>query len=108
MESVSGEQQKAYVSDASKFLGEELRGLLRKGYKVAGSGYCRACPTCAAANGFSVCDKPDERIFSLEAMGVDVGALLQASFGFGLEWNKSIERASHLCVVGAVFLDGIE
>lgn len=72
---------------------------------MAGSGYCHSCETCAAESGESVCRLPSERIFSLESMGVDVNALLKASFGFGLEWNKGTERANHLCVVGAVFYD---
>lgn len=99
------EQQKSVIREVSKYLGEELRGYLKQGCKVAGSGYCRACEICAAEIGKTTCIKPKERIFSLEAMGVDVNALLKASFGFGLEWNKGAERANYLCVVGAIFYD---
>ncbi len=104
-EAANVELQMKIVRDAGKSLGEELRTYLKQGHKVAGAGFCQACPTFAAENGKSICNKPAERIFSLEAMGVDVNALLKASFGFGLEWNKGTDRANYLCVVGAVFYD---
>ena len=99
------ESQKTAHREAGQLLARELAQYLKQGHKVAGAGFCRSCPTCAAENGETVCRKPAERIFSLEAMGVNVDALLKKSFGFGLEWTRGNEKASYLCVPGAVIYD---
>ena len=91
--------------EAGRLLAGELSQYLKQGHKVAGAGFCRSCPACAAESGEVVCRNPDERIFSLEAMGVNVDALLKKSFGFGLEWTRGDEKASYLCVPGAVLYD---
>lgn len=99
------DQQLAYVREAGKFLSVELRHYLRLGHRVAGNGGCRSCEACAGEAGETFCRKPAERVFSLEAMGVDVGVLLKRSFDIDLEWNRKGRRASYLCTAGAVFYD---
>ena len=77
-----------------------------KGYKVAGSGSCRACKPCAAKTN-EKCKKPDRLIFSLESMGVDVNDLVVKCFGFPLEWySKTNKEPEYTCTVGAIL--GIE
>ncbi len=97
------DEQKTIAREAAKALADELRSCLKQGHKVAGAGFCRSCPACVAESGGAVCCKPEERIFSLESMGVDVDSLLKKCFGFGLEWSKAERPASYLCVPGAVF-----
>lgn len=104
-QTTTADEQRAEIRKAGQFLAEELKPYLKQGHKVAGAGFCRACPTCAAEVGSNACNKPAERIFSLEAMGIDVAALIKQSFGFGLEWNTGTQRASYLCAAGAVFYD---
>ncbi|MBI2849908.1 MAG: DUF2284 domain-containing protein [Chloroflexi bacterium] len=99
------EQQLADVRQAGKLLAEELGLYLKQGHRVAGTGGCRSCETCAGEVGETFCRRPAERIFSLEAMGVDVGALLKRSFDIELEWNRGGQRASYLCTAGAIFYD---
>lgn len=80
----------------------ELRGWKSKGHLVAGSGSCRACKPCGARTD-EPCKKPQRKIYSLEAMGVDVNHLVRRCFGFSLEWyRKRAEAPAHTCVVGAV------
>jgi predicted metal-binding protein len=99
------EQQKEDTRQAMDWLCRELGHYLSQGYKVGGAGHCQLCETCAGESGETVCRKPAERIFSLEAMGVAVGALLKKTFGFSLEWNKGDNLARYMCAVGAVFYD---
>lgn len=81
---------------------KELLSYKQEGFLVAGSGSCRACKPCGAKIGVP-CKKPDRRIYSLEAMGVDVGALVKECFGFELQWYiKGKEPPEYTCVVGAV------
>lgn len=99
------ELQRADIRQGGKFLLAELTAAQKQGHRVAGAGGCRACETCAGEKGISICRKPGERIFSLEAMGVDVGALLKQAFGFGLEWQSNGQKTTFINTVGAVFYD---
>ena len=83
---------------------KELHSFKENGTKVAGSGSCRACKPCGAKTGIP-CKKPDRKIYSLEAMGVDVDKLVQDCFGFNLQWYiKGEKTPDYTCVVGAVLL----
>jgi len=101
----TADQQRTDIRQAGKLLADELATYQKQGLKVAGAGGCRACETCAGESGGDTCHQPAERIFSLEAMGVDVSSLLKRNFGFSLEWNRDGQRANYLCTVGAVFYD---
>lgn len=82
----------------------ELLSLRQKGFIVAGSGSCRACKSCGAKIGVP-CKKPDRRIYSLEALGVNVNQLVKDCFGFKLQWYiPGKEIPEYTCVVGAVFV----
>lgn len=84
-------------------LDRELRSFSADGYKVAGSGSCRACKVCGARIGVP-CKKPHRRIYSLEALGVDVATLVEKLFGFELEWYlPDRKRPEYTCTVGALF-----
>jgi predicted metal-binding protein len=96
-------QQMADLRQVSKLLSDELGYYLKLGYRVAGNGGCRVCETCAGETGEAYCRKPSERIFSLEAMGVDVASLIKRCFDITLEWNREDKRARFLCAAGAVF-----
>jgi len=84
-----------------------LAGILteerEKGYKVAGAGACNACRVCPIEKGDMICIKPEEQIFSLESMGVNISALLERCFDIKLEWSESRYEARHICAVGACF-----
>ncbi|WP_027358609.1 DUF2284 domain-containing protein [Desulforegula conservatrix] len=81
-----------------------LKGYKNKGFRVVGSGSCRLCKPCGAKEGVK-CKKPDERIYSLESLGVDVSQLVRGCFGFDLEWySKENKEPSYTCTVGGVLL----
>lgn len=95
---------KASNSVLKSIIDRELRNIRKKGYIVAGSGSCRACKICGAKTKIP-CKKPSRRLYSLEALGVDVDFLVKECFGFHLQWyipNKESPRYN--CVVGA-YLD---
>lgn len=68
---------------------------------VLGSGACRACKRCAAIDELP-CKKPEKRIYSLEATGVNCEHLVKACFGFGLEWYSPGRPCSTTLVVGGI------
>lgn len=45
----------------------------------------------------------DERIYSLESLGVNVVALVNKSLDISLDWSSNEITASFVCAVGAVF-----
>jgi len=82
-------------------LNDELISWREKGFLVAGSGPCRACPECAVDKG--ECRFPDKRVYSLEAMGVSVVLLTERAFGFSLDWSGNENAADFVSAIGAVF-----
>lgn len=81
-----------------------LKDYKSKGFSVVGSGSCRLCKPCGAKEGIK-CKKPDERIYSLESLGVDVSQLVRDCFDFDLEWySKENKEPSYTCTVGGVLL----
>jgi len=85
-------------------LNDELIIWRNKGFIVAGSGPCRACPECAIEKGDKECRLPGKRVYSLEAMGVSVVLLTERAFGFSLEWSGNENAADFVSAIGAVFL----
>lgn len=88
------------------FLVEELFASREAGYTIAGAGPCLACERCVAAEGFSECSKPDQRIFSLESLGVNLMKLARRCFDINLEWSSESHTAQFVCAMGAVFFNG--
>lgn len=87
-------------SKVDKYLYEKKEA----GFKVAGSGSCRACKPCAAKTK-DKCKKPHKLIYSLESLGVDVNHLTELCFGFQLQWySKKNKAPEYTCVVGGVLL----
>jgi predicted metal-binding protein len=80
----------------------ELLQAREEGFRVAGSGSCRACRPCAGKTGEQKCKRPGRRIFSLEAMGVNVDMLVQRCFGFPLAWYANKTAPAYTCTVGAI------
>ena len=73
-----------------------------EGFKIAGSGSCRACKPCAAKTN-EKCKKPNKLIYSLESLGVDVNHLVKFCFGFELQWYcKKNKNPAYTCTVGGV------
>jgi predicted metal-binding protein len=68
---------------------------------VLGSGACRGCKKCAAADELP-CRKPDRMIYSLEATGVDCGHLVKSCFGFELEWYTPGHPCANTLVMGGI------
>lgn len=84
---------------------KELLEYREKGFRVAGSGACQACPVCAIQEGVENCQKPDQRIYSLESLGTNLIALTKRCFDFELAWNSPECSADFVCSIGAVFSD---
>ena len=94
---------RAANSILKSMLDRELTYFKMRGFKVAGSGSCRACRVCGAKMG-AACKKPDRRTYSLEALGADVASLVARLFGFQSEWYLPDRgRPEYTCTVGAVF-----
>jgi len=101
-------QEKIYVEcfrKARSILVEELLSYRKQGYLVAGVGFCLACDVCAVEEGSDNCKKPDEKIYSLESLGVNLTALIKQCFGFDLEWSVNNHTADFVCSVGAIFMN---
>lgn len=90
---------------ARGILVEELISYRKQGYLVAGSGFCLACDVCAIEEGLDNCKKPNDKIFSLESLGVNLTALTQRCFGFDLEWSANDYTSDFVCSLGAIFLN---
>lgn len=83
-------------------LDHELASWQALGFRVGGSGSCRACKPCAAKTQIA-CRKPTKRIYSLEAMGIDVCRLVHGCFGFSLQWYSPGKTGPEFtCTVGAI------
>lgn len=88
------------------FLVDELYASREEGYTIAGAGPCMACDRCVAEEGVTICAKPDQRIFSLESLGVNLMDLARRCFGIDLEWSNESHTAHFVCAMGAVFFHG--
>ena len=75
----------------------------KRGYLVAGSGFCLACDVCAVEDSTDDCKKPNKKIYSLESLGVNLTALTEQCFGFDLEWSANDHTSDFVCSLGAVF-----
>jgi predicted metal-binding protein len=97
------EKHKVCFRKASGLLAGELLEYRKRGLRIAGSGPCLACQRCAVETGDQKCKKPDKMIYSLESLGVNVTALVQACFNIDFEWSVAENTADFVCAVGAVF-----
>jgi hypothetical protein len=70
---------------------------------IAGSGPCLACGECALSAGSDRCEKPEQRIYSLESLGINVVGLLKRYLDMELGWSTDGQHADFVCAVGAVF-----
>ena len=64
-----------------------LREMAPKVGRYITTGSCRLCKSCGCKTG-QACSHPDKMSFSYEAMGMDVGALVEKVFGRDLMWYK--------------------
>lgn len=88
---------------ARAILVEELRSYRTRGHLIAGSGFCLACEVCAAEEGSDSCVRPNEKIYSLESLGVNLIKLIRECFELNLEWSATDHAADFVCAVGAAF-----
>ncbi len=95
------EAQSLATRAAREFLLDLLRIQQRAGHPVAAGGACVECETCAAADGQTVCPRPEVRIPSMSGLGVNVIALVKTCFELDLAWGE----AEFTCTVGAVMLN---
>ncbi len=89
---------------ARELLLKELYKWREKGKLVGGSGPCIGCGNCTLPDGEKECCTPKKRVFSLEAMGVNVIDLLQDAFEQELEWAGEGGEQVSISAIGAVFL----
>lgn len=101
---IQEEIYRASFKQAREILVNELLVYRKKGFLVGGCGYCQSCERCGAEQGADTCSKPDEMIYSLESMGVNLTDLTKACFDFDLEWSGQDYAADFVCSIGAVFL----
>lgn len=94
---------RASNSILKSILDKELLDYKLKGFKVVGSGSCRACKPCGAKTGLP-CKKPEKLIYSLESLGVNVNRLVKDAFGFDLQWYKKGKEQDFTSAVGGVLL----
>lgn len=92
---------KASNSILKSLLDRELYNYKIEGYKVVGSGSCRACKPCGAKEGRK-CKKPEKLLYSLESLGVDVTKLVLDCFNITLQWYKKGYEHNFTSVVGGV------
>lgn len=76
-----------------------------KGHLIAGAGACKACLECPLEKETGLCIKPEEQIFSLESLGINISSLMKRCFQIKLEWSESHHAARHICAVGATFIN---
>jgi predicted metal-binding protein len=97
------DRYRACFRQARSLLSETLLGYRDKGQVIAGSGPCLACEECALLTGSIQCEKPEEKIYSLESLGINVIGLVKRHFDMDLEWSMDGRHADFVCAVGAAF-----
>lgn len=91
--------------EAGNILNEVLLAYRASGHRIAGSGPCRMCAQCAGESGRNACRRMDERIYSLESLGVNVAALTKRACGIDLQWASGSRKAAFISAVGAAFFE---
>ncbi len=86
-----------------EFLVQELALARNAGQTIAGAGPCMACDPCVAEHGIFECIKPEEKIFSLESLGINLMELAKSCFDITLEWSTKNHTAQFVCAMGAIF-----
>ncbi len=99
-------RQRLGVYQGQRLLADEILAARVQGHGIAGCGACPSCPTCSAAEGEAACRLPEQRIYSLESLGVNVVELLRHCFAIDLEWGGPDAEVSAVHAVGAVFHRG--
>ena len=92
---------RASNSVIKSLLDKELLTYKSNGYKVVGSGSCRACKACGAKKNMK-CKKPEKIIYSLESLGVNVNQLVLDCFKIELQWYRKGFSQQFTSVVGGV------
>jgi predicted metal-binding protein len=97
------------TEEAFREAGDILKGMLLEyraaGRRIAGAGPCRSCAQCAGENGQDACRRTDDRIYSLESLGVNVVALSRRACGIDIEWASGSRKTAFIAAVGAVFFE---
>jgi predicted metal-binding protein len=91
--------------EAGDILTEMLLAYRASGHRIAGSGPCRVCDECAGESGRDACMRTDDRIYSLESLGVNVVALAETACGIDIEWASGPRKTGFIAAVGAVFFE---
>ncbi len=91
--------------EAGNILTEMLLAYCASGHRIAGSGRCRVCEQCAGESGQDACRRTEDRIYSLESLGVNVVALTKRSCGIDLQWASGDRKTEFIAAVGAVFFE---
>jgi len=75
-----------------------LREMASRYGKYISTGSCRLCKPCKCKIG-QPCAKPEEKTYSYEAMGIDVGALVERYFTNKLLWYKRGQLPEYTSIV---------
>lgn len=91
--------------EAGDILNRMLLAYRASGHRIAGSGPCRVCEQCAGESGQETCRRTDDRVYSLESLGVNVVALAKAACTIDIEWASGSGKTAFISAVGAVFFE---
>jgi hypothetical protein len=64
------------------------------------AGHVRYAPR---KQGFKRCTNPENRIYSLESLGVNITALIKKCFDLEHDWSSKEQMNNFMCSTGAVF-----
>jgi hypothetical protein len=62
----------------------------RKDFFPLGAGRCRSCPRCAIRDG-KPCPNPNERINSIDGIGINIVSLLSKKLGVPINWIRCFD-----------------
>jgi len=74
----------------------------KDGQRLISSGSCRMCTKCAGPG--ESCKKPYRRVFSYEALGINVSELAKATFKYELQWYKNKTVPKYTTILSGILL----
>jgi predicted metal-binding protein len=83
-----------------------LRKMTSNNEKYISTGSCRLCKPCKCKNGLP-CTYPEKKTFSYEAMGIDVGTIVELYFKSKLLWYRRGELPEYTSIVCGILSNNV-